>query len=159
MLAGAFGSVAAMGYTWLSGAKKPDSGMMGNGLLAGLVAITAPSGYVSPLFASIIGLIAGVIVVFMAGVIDKVWKVDDPVGAIAVHGFNGLWGQLAVGLFADGAANYGGLQVRGVFFGEPGQLQAQTIGAPACFVSVLGISGVFLPLYQRVLCFGASPET
>src|SRR5258708_38261050 len=102
MLAGAFGSVAAMGYTWLSGAKKPDIGMMGNGLLAGLVAITAPSGYVSPLFAAIIGTIAGVIVVFMAGVIEKVWKVDDPVGAIAVHGFNGAWGQLAVGLFADG---------------------------------------------------------
>src|SRR5437763_733668 len=62
MLAGAFGSVAAMIYTWRSGAKKPDIGMMGNGLLAGLVAITAPSGYVSPLFACIIGTIAGGIV-------------------------------------------------------------------------------------------------
>ena len=66
MLSGAWGSVAAMVYTWVSGAKKPDIGMMGNGLLAGLVAITAPSGYVSPLFACIIGVIAGVNVVFFA---------------------------------------------------------------------------------------------
>src|SRR5438874_4554838 len=122
MLAGAFGSVAAMIYTWRSGAKKPDIGMMGNGLLAGLVAITAPSGYVSPLSASIIGAVAGVIVVVAAGFIDKVLKVDDPVGAIAVHGFNGLWGQLSVGLFADGLANYGGLQVKGLFYGDVSQL-------------------------------------
>src|SRR2546423_12738446 len=66
MLSGAWGSVAAMVYTWVSGARKPDIGMMGNGLLAGLVAITAPSGYVSPLFACIIGVIAGVNVVFFA---------------------------------------------------------------------------------------------
>lgn len=159
MLAGAFGSVAAMVYTWLSGAKKPDIGMMGNGLLAGLVAITAPSGYVSPLFASIIGIIAGVIVVFMAGVIDKVWRVDDPVGAIAVHGFNGAWGQLAVGLFADGAANYGGLQVRGIFFGDGGQLVAQIIGMVVCFVYVFGISWIFFMLYKRFFGLRVSAET
>lgn len=159
MLAGAFGSVAAMVYTWLSGAKKPDIGMMGNGLLAGLVAITAPSGYVSPLFASIIGIIAGVIVVFMAGVIDKVWRVDDPVGAIAVHGFNGAWGQIAVGLFADGAANYGGLQVRGIFFGDGGQLVAQIIGMVVCFVYVFGISWIFFMLYKRFFGLRVSAET
>src|SRR2546425_3155585 len=159
MLAGAFGSVAAMVYTWLTGAKKPDIGMMGNGLLAGLVAITAPSGYVSPLFASIIGIIAGVIVVFMAGVIDKVWRVDDPVGAIAVHGFNGLWGQIAVGLFADGAANFGGLQVRGIFFGDGGQLVAQLIGAAVCFVYVFGISWVFFVLYKRFFGLRVSAAT
>src|SRR5207244_7975080 len=109
MLSGAWGSVAAMVYTWVSGAKKPDIGMMGNGLLAGLVAITAPSGYVSPLFACIIGAIAGVNVVFFAGIIDKVLKVDDPVGLIAVHGVNGAWGHLAVGLFAVGVADLGGV--------------------------------------------------
>ncbi|HEX9131514.1 MAG TPA: ammonium transporter [Ktedonobacteraceae bacterium] len=159
MLAGAFGSVAAMVYTWLTGAKKPDIGMMGNGLLAGLVAITAPSGYVSPLFASIIGIVAGVIVVFMAGVIDKVWRVDDPVGAIAVHGFNGLWGQIAVGLFADGAANFGGLQVRGIFFGDGGQLVAQLVGAAVCFVYVFGISWVFFVLYKRFFGLRVSAAT
>src|SRR5258706_678837 len=101
MLAGAFGSVAAMGYTWLSGAKKPDIGMMGNGLLAGLVAITAPSGYVSPLFASIIGVIAGVIVVFMAGVIGKVLEGDEPGCGIAVHCVYWRFGQPFVGPFSD----------------------------------------------------------
>jgi len=159
MLAGAFGSVAAMVYTWLTGAKKPDIGMMGNGLLAGLVAITAPSGYVSPLNACIIGAVAGVIVVVAAGFIEKVLKVDDPVGAIAVHGFNGLWGQLSVGLFADGLANYGGLQVRGLFYGDPSQLVAQIIGGVVCFVYVFGISWVFFTLYKRFFGLRVSAET
>jgi Amt family ammonium transporter len=159
MLAGALGSVTAMIYTWVSGAKKPDIGMMGNGLLAGLVAITAPSGYVSPFFACIIGAVAGVLVVFFAGVIEKVWKIDDPVGAIAVHGFNGAWGQLSVGLFADGLANYGGLQVRGLFFGDPGQLVAQIIGMVVCFVYVFGISWVFFALYKRLFGLRVSAET
>jgi len=159
MLAGAFGSVASMVYTWLTGAKKPDIGMMGNGLLAGLVAITAPSGYVSPVSASIIGAVAGVIVVVAAGFIDKVLKVDDPVGAIAVHGFNGLWGQLSVGLFADGLANYGGLQVKGLFYGDVSQLGAQAIGALVCFVYVFGISWIFFTLYKKLFGLRVSAET
>jgi ammonium transporter, Amt family len=159
MLAGAFGSITAMLYTWLSGAKKPDIGMMGNGLLAGLVAITAPSGYVSPVFASIIGAVAGVIVVVAAGFVEKVLKVDDPVGAIAVHGFNGAWGQLSVGLFADGLANYGGLQVRGLFFGDVSQLGAQVIGMVVCFVYVFGISWIFFTLYKRFFGLRVSEAT
>ena len=159
MLAGAFGSITAMGYTWLSGAKKPDIGMMGNGLLAGLVAITAPSGYVSPVGASIIGAVAGVLVVVAAGFIDRVLKVDDPVGAIAVHGVNGLWGQLSVGLFADGLANYGGLQVKGLFFGDASQLVAQIIGGAVCFVYVFGISWIFFTLYKRFFGLRVSAET
>jgi ammonium transporter len=158
MLAGAFGSIVSMIYTWITGAKKPDIGMMCNGLLAGLVAITAPSGYVSPIFACVIGAIAGFNVVFFAGIIERVLKVDDPVGAIAVHGVNGLWGQLSVGLFADGLANYGGLQVRGLFFGDPGQLGAQVIGAVACFVYVFGISWVFFTLYKKFFGLRVSPE-
>jgi Amt family ammonium transporter len=160
MLAGAFGSITAMLYTWLTGAKKPDIGMMGNGLLAGLVAITAPSGYVSPVGAGIIGAIAGVLVVVAAGFVEKVLKVDDPVGAIAVHGFNGLWGQLSVGLFADGLANYGGLQVTGLFYGGGvSQLGAQVIGAIACFVYVFGISWVFFTLYKKFFGLRVSAET
>ena len=107
MLAGAFGSVEAMIYTWVTGAKKPHIGMTGNGLFAGLVAITAPSGYVKPICAAIIGAIAGVIVIVAAGFVENVLKVDDPVGAVAVHGFNCLWGQLSVGLFADGLVQRG----------------------------------------------------
>ncbi len=159
MLAGACGSVSAMGYTWLTGAKKPDIGMMGNGLLAGLVAITAPSGYVSPVFACVIGLVAGVLVVVGAGFVERVLKVDDPVGAIAVHGINGAWGQLSVGLFADGLANYGGLSVKGIFFGDGGQLVAQLIGMGVCFVYVFGISWIFFKLYHRLFGLRVSPAT
>ena len=159
MLAGAFGSVAAMIYTWVTGAKRPDIGMMGNGLLAGLVAITAPSGYVSPVSACIIGTVAGFLVVSAAGIIDRVLKVDDPVGAIAVHGVNGMWGQLSVGLFADGLANYGGLQVRGLFFGDASQLAAQAIGAVVCFVYVFGISWIFFVLYKKLFGLRVSAET
>ena len=159
MLAGSFGAMTSMIYTWLTGAaKKPDLGMMGNGLLAGLVAITAPSGYVSPVGASIIGAVAGFNVVFFAGLIEKVWKIDDPVGAIAVHGVNGMWGQLSVGLFADGLANYGGLQVRGLFFGDVGQLVAQIIGAVTCFVYVFGISFLFFKAYHRMFGLRVSPQ-
>jgi Amt family ammonium transporter len=159
MLAGACGSVSAMLYTWLTGAKKPDIGMMGNGLLAGLVAITAPSGYVSPVFACVIGLVAGVLVVVGASFVERVLKVDDPVGAIAVHGINGAWGQLSVGLFADGIANYGGLSVKGIFFGDPGQLAAQLIGMVVCFVYVFGISWIFFKLYHLLFGLRVSPAT
>jgi Amt family ammonium transporter len=159
MLAGAVGSVAAMIYTWVTGSKKPDIGMMANGLLAGLVAITAPSGYVSPVFACVIGAVAGVLVCVAAGFVERVLKVDDPVGAIAVHGFNGAWGQLSVGLFADGVANYGGLQVKGIFFGDPGQLVAQLIGMATCFVYVFGISWIFFKLYHKLFGLRVSPKT
>ena len=108
--------------------------MSGNGLLAGLVAITAPSGFVSPTGACIIGLVAGVLVVLSCGFVENVLKVDDPVGAISVHGTNGLWGVLSVGLFADGTSNYGGAwngvtgNVTGLFYGDASQLAAQLVG-------------------------------
>ncbi|HVZ74970.1 MAG TPA: ammonium transporter, partial [Polyangia bacterium] len=101
MLASASGALTAMFYSWYT-TGKPDPGMAANGLLAGLVAITAPSGYVSPFSGFIIGVIAGLVVSIAIPFIDRTLKVDDPVGAIAVHGFCGMWGQLAVGLFADG---------------------------------------------------------
>src|SRR5258707_3255527 len=82
--------------------------MSGNGLLAGLVAIAAPSCFVSTVGAAIIGLVAGVLVCLSCWYVENVLKVDDPVGAISVHGTNGLWGVLSVGLFADGTSNYGG---------------------------------------------------
>jgi len=108
--------------------------MSGNGLLAGLVAITAPSGFVNPVASVIIGLIAGVLVCVSVEFVDRVLKVDDPVGAVSVHGANGLWGVIAVGLFADGKSNYGGSwngvngSVTGLFYGDASQLVAQLIG-------------------------------
>jgi ammonium transporter, Amt family len=133
MLAGCTGTFGAILYMWILKGK-PDASMSGNGLLAGLVAITAPSGFVSAPNAAIIGLIAGVLVCVSVGFVENVLKVDDPVGAISVHGANGLWGVLSVGLFADGTSNYGGSwngvngSVTGLFYGDAGQLAAQLVG-------------------------------
>jgi len=136
MLAGMAGGFGAMLYMWLRYGK-PDASMSGNGLLAGLVAITAPSGFVNPVGSVIIGVIAGVLVCVSVEFVDRVLKVDDPVGAISVHGTNGLWGVISVGLFADGKSNYGGSwngvngSVTGLFYGDAGQLVAQLIGVCA----------------------------
>ena len=125
MLAGMTGSFGAMLYMWLRYGK-PDASMTGNGLLAGLVAITAPSGFVNTVGACILGLIAGVLVCLSVEFVEKVMKIDDPVGAISVHGTNGLWGVICVGLFADGKSNYGGSwngvngNVTGLFYGDAG---------------------------------------
>src|SRR5207245_7907513 len=107
--------------------------------LAGLVAITAPCAFVSPVGAFIIGAVAGVLVVWGVFFFDRV-KVDDPVGAISVHGINGMWGVIAVGLFADGSYGQGwngvgateylgvaGRGVTGLFYGDSTQLVAQLI--------------------------------
>src|SRR2546428_1191913 len=108
--------------------------MTGNGLLAGLVAITAPSGFVNSMGAVIIGLVAGVLVCLSCEFIERKMKIDDVVGAISVHGTNGLWGVISVGLFADGKSNYAGAwnnvpgSVTGLFYGDPGQLVAQLVG-------------------------------
>ncbi|MGE5507763.1 MAG: hypothetical protein ACM3RP_04665 [Chitinophagales bacterium] len=88
-------------YHWLRYGK-PDPSMVCNGTLAGLVAITAPSGFVSPTSSVLIGLISGVLVVESVFFIDRVLKIDDPVGAGSVHFVNGAWGIIALGLFADG---------------------------------------------------------
>ena len=133
MLAGMTGSFGAMYYMWLRYGK-PDASMTGNGLLAGLVAITAPSGFVNPMGSVIIGLVAGVLVCLSCEFVERVLKLDDVVGAISVHGTNGLWGVISVGLFADGKSNYGGSwgtvpgSVTGLFYGDAGQLVAQLIG-------------------------------
>lgn len=133
MLAGMAGSFGAILYMWLRYGK-PDASMTGNGLLAGLVAITAPSGFVNPVGSVIIGLIAGVLVCLSVEFLERKMKLDDPVGAVSVHGVNGLWGVISVGLFADGKSNYGGSwngvngNVTGLFYGDAGQLVAQLIG-------------------------------
>ncbi|MBI4891235.1 MAG: ammonium transporter [Acidobacteria bacterium] len=136
MLAGMAGTFGAMLYMWMRYGK-PDSSMSGNGLLAGLVAITAPSGFVNPVASVIIGLIGGVLVCLSVEFVERVMKIDDPVGAISVHGANGIWGVIATGLFADGKSNYGGSwngvsgSVTGLFYGDAGQLVAQLIGVSA----------------------------
>ena len=148
MLAGMAGSFGAMLYMWIRYGK-PDASMSGNGLLAGLVAITAPSGFVNPVASVIIGLIAGVLVCLSVEFVDRILKVDDPVGAVSVHGTNGLWGVISVGLFADGKSNFGGAwngvsgSVTGLFYGDAGQLVAQLIGVATLIGFVFTLSFVF----------------
>jgi Amt family ammonium transporter len=147
MLAGMAGSFGAMLYMWLRYGK-PDASMTGNGLLAGLVAITAPSGFVNTVSSRILGLIAGVLVCLSVEFVEKVMKVDDPVGAISVHGTNGIWGVICVGLFSDGKSNYGGSwngvngNVTGLFYGDPGQLVAQLFGVATLIGFVFAFSFV-----------------
>jgi len=139
MLAGAAGGVTAMLYMWLKYGK-PDPSMLANGTLAGLVAITAPCAFVTAPSAVLIGGIAGVLVCAAVFFIERAFRIDDPVGAISVHGVCGLWGILALGLLADGTYGDGwnGVNgaVRGLFYGDPGQFVAQCIGGLANFVGV-----------------------
>lgn len=114
-LAAAVSSCAVLLITWIR-YKKPDISMTLNGTLAGLVAITASCDTVSPVSAAIIGIIAGFVVVFGIEFIDKVLKIDDPVGAVGVHGLNGALGTICVGLFSDGTGTEGlGLLTGGGF--------------------------------------------
>lgn len=116
-LAAAVATVTVMLITWIR-YKKPDVSMSLNGSLAGLVAITAGCDTVSPTSAAIIGILSGFIVVFGIEFVDKVLKIDDPVGAVGVHGLNGAFGTLAVGLFSDGAGTeWKGLLTGGGFHG------------------------------------------
>jgi Amt family ammonium transporter len=121
-LGGAAGAVAAVYYS-LVRTGKIDFALACNGALAGLVAITAPCAYVTPLSSVIIGLIGALVMIWATGFVERTLKVDDVVGAVAVHGFGGLWGLLAVGIFADGS--YGG--VSGLVAGDTGQIIAQII--------------------------------
>jgi Amt family ammonium transporter len=115
MLAAVAGGLFCTITIWLVSGK-PDLAMIGNGVLAGLVAITAPCGAVDPFPAFIIGGIGGVLVVFSVFFFDKV-KVDDPVGAISVHGVCGAWGVLSIGLFAKYDDAFLGREDAGLFYG------------------------------------------
>jgi ammonium transporter, Amt family len=153
-IAAAFGAVASIVYITMR-AGKPDPGMMANGMLAGLVAITAPCAFVSPWAAALIGLIAGVLVIEAIFFVEKRLKLDDPVGAISVHGVNGLFGVIAVGLFANG--NYGGAWngsdvagVEGLFYGNVGQLGAQVLGAVVICTVIFGIAFAFFSIQNKL---------
>jgi ammonium transporter, Amt family len=140
LLASAAGACAATAYSWHRFGK-PDLTMMCNGMLAGLVAITAPCAFVSSASALLIGAVGGVLVIEAALFIESRLKIDDPVGAISVHGCNGVWGVVALGLFADGSYGNGlnGVSghVTGLFYGDAGQLGAGLVGI-ACNVLFVG---------------------
>lgn len=163
--AAAFGAVIAMFWVQMrSKAHKPDPGMMANGMLAGLVAITAPCAFVQPWAAAVIGMIAGVIVVESVWFIEK-RGVDDPVGAISVHGVCGAWGVLSVGLFADGS--YGGdwnltggaQNVYGLFYGNggDGQLASQVAGVLTIAIVMFTIVYLFFKIQNALTPGGIRP--
>ena len=154
MLAGAAGSLAALFYLYARG-KKPDPGMLANGMLAGLVAITAPCAFVNAISAVVIGAIAGILVILVYNFVDTKLKIDDPVGAFAVHGANGAWGVLSLGLFADGTYGDGwnGVAgpVRGLFYGDGSQFVAQLIGTATCAVFVFTVMYAFFKLSNKIV--------
>jgi Amt family ammonium transporter len=163
LLAGAAGGMAAMVYMWRFGpTRKPDPGLSVNGILAGLVAITAPCAFVETWAAVVIGLIAGVWVC-LAGVLLEKLKIDDPVGAVPVHFCNGLWGVLAVGIFAYGnpdTAGWNGVAspVTGLLYGNGAQFLAQLAEALALAVFVFGTSYLFFQLLHAFGLMRVSPQ-
>lgn len=163
LLAGAAGGVSAMAYAWLIGAtKKPDPSISVNGILAGLVAITAPCAFVDSWAAVVIGLIAGLIVCWATVLLDKL-KIDDPVGAVPVHFFNGMWGVLAVGIFANGnpdTAAWNGVEsaVTGLLYGGSTQIIAQLLEVFSIFVTVFGLSYLFFKLLAALKLLRVSRE-
>lgn len=163
MIASGTGAIAATLWMWLYRTKKPDPTMMLNGMLAGLVAITAPCGFVSPGGSAIIGLISGVLVIEATLFIDQKLRIDDPVGAIAVHGVNGAWGCLALGLFADGTygSGWNGVAgtVTGLFYGGGlSQLTAQLIGVITNIIFVGGIGWLMFKLIDKLVGNRVKPQ-
>ncbi len=148
-LAAAAGAIAAMFLSWLIGGK-PDGSMALNGALAGLVGITAGCYSVSPMGSLAIGFVAGVLVVLSVLFIDHKLKVDDPVGAVSVHGVCGAWGTLAVGLFAlDGGVFYGGgFRLLGV----------QALGVVTAFAWAFGLGMILFYTIKKTMGIRVSEE-
>jgi Amt family ammonium transporter len=165
MIAGMSATLSGVLYMWIKYGK-PDPSMMCNSMLAGLVAITAPCAFVTPVGAFIIGLVAGVLVVVSVFFWEK-RGIDDPVGAISVHGVNGAWGVIAVGLFADGtygtgwnavgATEYLGTTgaalkgVTGLFYGDHTQIIAQLVEVGVAIAWNMAVGGFFFWLIGKVL--------
>lgn len=143
-LSAAAGAFAAMITAWFS-IGKPDASMTLNGAIAGLVGITAGCANVSPLSAVIIGLVAGIVVVYSVLFIERVLKVDDPVGAVSVHGVVGAWGTLAAGIFDVGGFS---LSVVGV----------QLVGIAAAFLWVFPTAFIMFKIIQKTIGLRVSEE-
>jgi Amt family ammonium transporter len=169
-LAAIFGAASAMLF-WYWRFGKPDISMACNGMLAGLVAITAPCAFVNATSAMIIGIAAGVLVCVGVLFNDRVLRVDDPCGAISVHGYGGLLGGISVGLFADGtygsgwngvgAASYlgnAGQGVTGLLYGDTSQFLVQLMGASVCAVWAFGATFVLFKIVNAIKSMRVSPE-
>jgi len=161
MLASAAGAFGAMVYVW-SRYGSPDPTWLANGMLAGLVAITAPCAFVGAPAAIMIGAVAGVLVVVSATFVEQTLKVDDPVGATSVHGACGAWGAISVGLFANGSYGEGfnGVKgkVTGLFFGNSGQFFADAIGIVANVVYVGAMTAITMLVVGKLVGNRVSAE-
>jgi Amt family ammonium transporter len=146
VLAAAAGGIIAMLVTWWKYGK-PDVPMAGNGVIAGLVAITAGCAWVNPAASVLIGMIAGVLVVVSVWFFDWILHIDDPVGAISVHAVNGIWGILALGLLADGT--YG--DVTGLLYGNAGFMVSQIISAVIVFVWAFGMGAIMFYILKKTM--------
>jgi Amt family ammonium transporter len=169
-LAAIAGSASAM-ILWQFMFGKPDITMACNGMLAGLVAITAPCAFVSPTSAVVIGILAGIIVCLGVLFNERVTKIDDPCGAISVHGFCGWFGAVAVGIFADGkygsgwngvgAATYlghAGQGVTGLLYGDTRQFLCQLGGATLCAAWAFGVTYVVFKTVNAFKSMRVAPE-
>lgn len=153
-LSAAAGAVTAMCISW-AWKKKPDIAMTLNGALAGLVSITAGADVISTSLAVLVGIVAGAIVVGGMHFIENVVKIDDPVGAIAAHGFGGLWGTVAVGLFSDGTAT----KTKGLLLGGGGyQCGIQILGGIVVFLYVFAASALLFKIVQKTIGLRVSAE-
>lgn len=154
LLAGSAGAAVAMLVTWLKG--KPDVAMTGNGLLAGLVGVTAGCFAVSTVGAVIIGAVSGLLVVLSVSFFDKM-KIDDPVGAISVHGVCGAFGTIAVGLFSNESSD--GFIAKGLFYGGgTDQLVSQIIGVAAIAAFVLISTTILFAVMKATIGLRVSEE-
>jgi len=154
LLAGSAGAAVAMFTTWYRG--KPDVAMAGNGLLAGLVGVTAGCYAVTTVGAVIIGAISGLLVIGSVHMFDK-FKIDDPVGAISVHGVCGVFGTIAVGLFSNESSE--GFISKGLFYGGgTDQLVSQIIGVLGIGAFVLVASTILFTVIKRTMGLRVSPE-
>jgi len=154
LLAGSAGATVAMLVTWLKG--KPDVAMTGNGLLAGLVGVTAGCFAVSTVGAIIIGAFSGLLVVLAVNFFDKI-KIDDPVGAISVHGVCGAFGTIAVGLFSNESID--GVISKGLFYGGgTDQLVSQIIGVVSIAVFVLLATTILFAVLKATMGLRVSEE-
>jgi Amt family ammonium transporter len=154
MIAGATGAFASYLYVKIKWGKA-DPSWLANGMLAGLVAITAPCAFVSSWAAALIGAVAGVLVIVAAVFIDTKLKIDDPVGASAVHGVNGAWGILSLGLFANGTYGQGlngvAYGVTGLLYGDKGQFLAEVIGILANIAWVAPVAAVSFYVIGKIV--------
>jgi Amt family ammonium transporter len=153
-IAAASGGLGALLTIWLV-TRKADLSMTMNGALAGLVAVTAPCAFIDPWVAIIIGFVGGFLVVIGALFLDKL-KIDDPVGAVPVHGLNGLWGTLAVGLFGKESL---GVPNNGLFYGGGfSQLAIQLLGALSVIAFILVSMGIIFKVIDLVIGLRVSQE-